>query len=287
VGDTPYDDAGVRLFPVLAEEIARADVDFVVHIGDVKSSGTPCSDSLVAARIGDLSALGHPVVYVPGDNEWTDCHRASEGAAAPLERLAYLRGQAYPRPGRSLGTPPMEVETQASGAYPEFPEHQRWTRQGVVFATVHTVGSQNGLAPFPGRTAADDEEVARRVEASVAWLRDTFAQARDRRALAVVVATQADFWHPENGGDTAGFDDVVAALREEAEAFGRPVLLIHGDSHTLRLDRPFWSEERPAVSNLLRLETYGAPDVGWIQVHVDPTSRAVFGFTPRQVVPTS
>lgn len=285
MGDVPYDEAGERLFPVLAEEISRADVDFVVHIGDVKSSTTACSDSLLTTRIRELAAIRRPLVYVPGDNEWTDCHRASPGAAAPLERLAFLRALAYPEPGRTLGTPPMEVESQALSGTPEFPEHQRWSRQGVVFTTLHVVGSRNGLAPFPGRNADDDDEVGRRVAATVSWLDETFAQARDRQALAVVVAFQANPWHAELEGDLTGFTEVVSDLRHEVEAFGRPVLLIHGDSHTFRLDRPFWSEEEPEVPNLLRLETYGAPDVGWVEVHVDPTSRAVFGFTPHPVVP--
>ena len=39
------------------------------------------------------------MIYVPGDNEWTDCHRANNGGYDPLERLAFLRAMFYP--GRS------------------------------------------------------------------------------------------------------------------------------------------------------------------------------------------
>lgn len=284
MGDTPYEEEAERLFPVLAEAISSAPVDFVVHVGDIKGGSAPCTDSILESRVRDLAAIRHPVVYVPGDNEWTDCHRQPPGTYAPLERLAFLRAQAYPTPGRTLGTPSMEVETQATAADPEFPEHQRWTRQGVVFATIHAVGSLNGLVPFPTRTAEDDTEADRRIVASVAWIRGTFAEARSRQAVAVVVATQADPWAVPANAVRTGFEEILATLREEAEAFGRPVLFIHGDTHQLRLDRPFWNQNASAP-NLLRLETYGSPDVGWIQVHVDPGDRSPFSFTPRQILP--
>lgn len=286
VGDTPYSEANERLFPVLTRQVGEADVDFVIHIGDLKWAGTPCTDSLLAARINALDGFGHPLVYVPGDNDWTDCHREPPGAFAPLERLAFLRRQAYPVLARSRGTAPMDVESQATEGAPEFPEHQRWSQRGVVFATVHAVGSRNGLVPFPTRTVEDDLEVDRRVEAAVAWLGDTFARARDQAAAAVVIAMQANPWDfPEGYAERTGFEEILAALREEAEAFGRPVLLIHGDTHMFRVDRPYWSEYRFEVPNLMRLETYGAPDVGWVEVHVDPDSPGVFGFTPRPVSP--
>lgn len=283
VGDTPYSSAHERLFPHLTREIGDADVAFVVHIGDVKGSGAPCTDSLVAARIADLDGFGHPLVYTPGDNEWTDCHRFPAGVYAPLERLDFLRRQAYPRPGTSRGVPAMDVETQAGAG---FPEHQRWSHGGVVFSTLHAVGSLNGLVGFPTRTAADDLEVERRVQASVTWIRGTFAQARGSGAVAVVVATQANPWDaPPGFTGRTGFEEVLATLREEAETYTGQVLLIHGDTHTFRVDRPFWSETDPAVPNLLRLETYGAPDVGWVHVRVDPSTPAVFGFTPRPILP--
>lgn len=286
VGDTPYSPEAERLFPRLAEAVAGAPVDFVIHVGDVKGSSVPCTDSLLTQRIEALDAFGHPVVYVPGDNEWTDCHRRPPGVHAPLERLAFLRTLAYPEPGRTLGTPPMRVRSQADHGRPEFPEHQRWSRRGIVFATIHMVGSLNGLAPFATRTADDDAEVGRRIEAAVAWIHDTFREARETGAVGVVVATQANPWTVPPGLDGPnGFDEVVDALRREAEAFPGPVLLVHGDSHTFRLDRPLWSEEVPAVPNLYRLETYGAPDVGWVQVHVDPAGTLPFTVTPHPVGP--
>ena len=44
-----------------------------------------------------------PLVYTPGDNEWTDCHRTNNGSYLPTERLAKLRELFYPAPGVTLG----------------------------------------------------------------------------------------------------------------------------------------------------------------------------------------
>ena len=286
LGDTPYSPAAERLFPALAAEVAAAGPAFTIHVGDVKGSWSACSDSLLASRIRDLDALDHPVVFVPGDNDWTDCHRADPGSALPLERLAYLRSLAYAEPGRSLGARPIQVETQASAENPEFPEHQRWSRDGVWFATLHVVGSRNGLDSFAGRSAADDDEVARRIEASVSWLRGTFAGASSGGARAVVIAFQANPWiRPADPSIPSGFDEILAALEEEAARFAGPVLLIHGDSHTFRVDRPFWSEEQPRLPHVMRLETFGAPDVGWVLVTVEPGARDPFGFQPLRIPP--
>jgi hypothetical protein len=55
----------------------------------------------VRGPAGGVRASHTPFVFVPGDNDWTDCHRRA-GAYDPLERLARLRvffaGPADPRP---------------------------------------------------------------------------------------------------------------------------------------------------------------------------------------------
>jgi len=40
-----------------------------------------------------------PVVYTPGDNEWTDCHKKKEfSSGAPLNELAAVRGLFFANP---------------------------------------------------------------------------------------------------------------------------------------------------------------------------------------------
>ena len=61
---------------------------------------------------------------------------------------------------------------------------------------------------------------------------------------------------------------------------GRPVLFVHGDTHTYRVDRPFRDEKGDRVPNLTRLEVYGSPQVGWVRVTVDPNDSDLFRFEP-------
>ena len=68
----------------------REELAFVVHDGDLKSGSSLCSDEVLRDMLDVFQASKTPLVYVPGDNEWTDCHRASNGGYDPLERLDNL-----------------------------------------------------------------------------------------------------------------------------------------------------------------------------------------------------
>jgi hypothetical protein len=52
------------------------------------------------------------------------------------------------------------------------------------------------------------------------------------------------------------------------------VLLIHGDTHRFRWDRP-----RPW---LRRLESFGSPGVDWVHVSVHPGAAEFFSVEPHQ-----
>jgi hypothetical protein len=64
-------------------------------------------------------------------------------------------------------------------------------------------------------------------------------------------------------------------------SFDGPVVLVHGDSHTFRIDKPVISETRPL--NFTRVETFGSPDVHWVRATVDPRDEEVFSFEPEIV----
>ena len=51
-----------------------------------------------------LRPFEDPLVYTPGDNEWTDCHRANNGAYNPLERLAFVRSTVLRPPRHDAGS---------------------------------------------------------------------------------------------------------------------------------------------------------------------------------------
>lgn len=259
LGDAPYFGHEELQYRVVMKDIARHDLVSVIHVGD--AFWRPCSDAMYAKTRARLDALPHPVVYTPGDNEWFDCWEPRVGGYVPGERLAQLRKTFFSNPGRSLGAQPIALASQK-----DFPENARWRHGSIVFATVHVIGSKNGLLDFPGRTAADDEEVRRREAAVLAWLRETFAEARATDATAVVIAFHTNVFQTFDAPDwRAAFAPFIAALEDEARRFGKPVLAAQGGSHVYIVDRPL-----PAAPNLTRLQVPGSPIVGWVRVSVNP-----------------
>jgi hypothetical protein len=281
LGDAPYYAWEDAQYPLALRDIDAHDLRFVLHVGDI--FWRPCSDERYQRSLAWFNGLRHPVVYIPGDNEWTDCWERGSGAYAPLERLRRLRQIFFADPAHSVGGKRLALATQAG----EFVEHARWAQEGLVFATVHLVGSGNARHGFPGRTAADDEAVTRRTEAATAWLRATFAEARATQASAVVVGFHADpsFEAPTDDPYRQDFEPFLAALEEEVEAFGKPVLVVHGDSHHYVVDHPLRRRTTgQRLERFTRLEVPGSPKVGWVRVVVRPGSGDPFSFE-RHVLP--
>ena len=273
LGDLPYGQAAQDHLPYksLIATINRDRPAFSIHIGDFKSGSTPCSDAESQVQLGLFALFDSAVVYTPGDNEWTDCHRANNGGHDPLERLQALRATFY-KPGFSLGKQPLPVLNQSAStpAFGKFIENQRWTHQSVVFATLHIVGSNNNFEARDPRAVAEFFE---REKANIAWIRETFAAARQSQAKALVLAMQADvfesksLWEdfPAHSGFRGAVGETLLPLVAES---GIPVLLIHGDSHVFRFDQPFVWNKKP-LRQLTRLEVPGASDVRAVHVTVD------------------
>ncbi len=272
---------GVARVRTLITRINALDPAFTVHIGDIKSGGE-CSDAFFFETLELFSGVDSPLVYMPGDNEWTDCHMESFGAADPAERLDALR-RIFFKVGQSLGEDPMPLVqqypvTEAPEGSREFIENARWTRNGIVFANLHLVGSNNNLRQ--DRAAA--AEHFHRDDANLRWLAQAFEAAEAEQAPALVLFFHANpqwdaqWWQP------TGFDRFRAALIERAAAFGKPVLVVHGDTHSFKIDKPV-THEGTLLENLTRLEVFGPPDLGAIEVTVDPSAREVFSFRPFTV----
>lgn len=282
IGDVPYNAVDYwKLDNVIAEINADKQLAWVLHAGDIKNGSTLCSDEMFLDRFERFQRFEKPFILTPGDNEWTDCHRANNGSYLPLERLAKLREIFYPVPGLTLGQKPMIVEAQDA----PFVENMRWSEQHVMFATLHIVGSNNALAPFAGRTSADDAEAADRIQAAVEWIEETFAKAEAEDARGVLLLFQANpgIELAKGSNGRKGFEEVLEAFEREAVKFGKPVVLAHGDSHYFRIDKPMkGSRSNRRIENVTRVETFGADDVHWLRVVVDPNSPEVF--TVRQQI---
>jgi hypothetical protein len=216
LGDTPYTDDQIPALTAAIASFGGTGAAFAVHVGDLKTGSSPCDDATLAARRDQLAASPIPLFYTPGDNEWTDCHRTPiDGHPVdPVERLARLRTLFFAAPLGATTLPATAQET--------YVENQRWSVDGLTFATVHVVGSRDGWD-------GDRDEARARRAADLVWLEATFAQATATGSPAVVLFQQAD---PDFGARV--FRSWTEALEAQAAAFPGPVLLVHGDSHRER-----------------------------------------------------
>lgn len=282
VGCMPYarNPGAAPAFARIIAEINRHQPAFAVHLGDTIGSDERCTDEVLLRRRDDFNSFATALIYTPGDNEWTDTHSEKGGKFVPTERLAKIR-ELYFAAERSLGQKPIPLVSQRRDpAHAKFVENARWSRGGVVFATVHVVGSSNNHLPnVPGAV----EEWRERDAANEAWVRATFADARRSQAPAVALFFQADPFGSDKGrpGYVPGFERFLQTVEAEARAFARPVLLVHADEHRYRLDvgMRFVSGAAP-VPNVTRLETFGAQNFHGVLVTVDPDSAAVFSAGP-------
>lgn len=283
LGDAPYNWNEHESMGRMLDTFGRESLAFAVHIGDIKSGHSDCSDATYVDRLKLLDATPVPLVLIPGDNDWTDCDRPLSGGWVPEERLTKLRAVFFSHP-ESLGRQRMPLERQPVGRDGCCPENVRWWREGVLFIGLHVVGSSN----HRGSDKDPKPEFAARNEANMRWLRAGFAEARDRNAPGIALFIHANAGLERIGRFARPYADVLESIRDETVAFGRPVLLVHGDTHRFQLDRPWWhAKTGEGIRNLLRLEVPGSPTVGWVPVHVDPASSDVFTVTAPRFAPAA
>jgi hypothetical protein len=296
IGDLPYDATEEAKLPALVADMNRAPLAFSFFDGDIKGGGGLCNDPVYESAGRFFDSFTAPLVYVLGDNEWTDCHRVSNGGFDPLERLAHLRQTMF-RSSASFGHRRLAF---ANGG-PDYPENLRFRYGGVMFVGLNVPGSNNNkidkmsLDPRSARSMDDlrraNEEYEHRDAANRAFLRNAFAQAKRDAALGLMLVIQADVMPEITDGaerarrDVDGYDAFLQALRDEVVRFERPVVLVHGDSHYFKVDKPFLVPGKKTVlENFTRVETFGSPNVFWVKATVDPSDPNLFRFEPRLVV---
>jgi hypothetical protein len=302
-GDMPYNALGKAQYPAMLADVNRANVAFSVHDGDLKAGGDgPCSDSLYYNALNYFNSLESPLVLAVGDNDWTDCWGRYGTPTLPFsdpeERLEFERTLFFSTDW-SLGQRRMRVTRQ-----PGYPENQRWKAGPVVYLAMNVQGSNDNYAysdtetgtGVPVRSAVEiqrqrNEEMARKA-ANMRWLDEGFAYAKRVHAKGVMIVWQADpnfnnEQHLTNAHDWDAYADYVNKLRAVAEAFKGQVVLVHGDTHYYKVDKPINHTTGGGVlGNFTRLETFGARNTHWVKVRIEPRNPNLFVFEP-QIVPAN
>ena len=237
-------------------------VDLVLHVGDIHSGKQYCTEAYDLQIFDFWTTFKNPVIYTPGDNEWSDCHKSGEGGHVhvngipvdyadgdPAANLDLVRSIFFADPGYALGGRNKRVLTQALNFAQDHPEdadyveNVMWEQSKVLFVTLNVPGGSNndadnwfGLA----RTQPQTDEIAARSAADLRWLDAAFEQAAHDHVEAVVIQLQADMWDLDSKAVShlANYEQFIASIASHTEAFGKPVLLFNGDSHHYRSDNP-------------------------------------------------
>lgn len=221
MGDIPYAEAEWgTLDRQIADLGAVEGLSFFVHVGDIKTGGSACEESIYEGVRESLLASAVPALILVGDNEWNDCDK---GGVGPSPDGGWASWQAH------LATVPERWDTPDYDRQDGRPENRAWTEDGVLFI---------GLL-LPGGRVHDEAEWEAFLSDDARWVRDQFISHADAEAAVI-------FGH---ANPTRVHAPVVHAITESAEAFGKPVLYVHGDGHVWQ-DVEGWKR----VENLRRVQ---------------------------------
>jgi Calcineurin-like phosphoesterase len=271
-GDAPYgadnsDTAAFNATPAFIDAVNHdPKVDLVAHVGDIHSGSQKCTVSYDQSIADMWSTFKDPLVYTPGDNEWSDCQKTKERPGSdfggdPLQNLAAVRQTFFPRTGFTLGGTPKQIVSQAqvaTGTDANYVENVMWEQSKTLFVTLNIPGGSNNDADDwfgQPRTQAQTDEIAQRSQADLDWLSQAFGQAAHDGMGSAVIIEQADMWDLDGKAPShiANYKPFIDSIAAHTLAFAKPVLLFNGDSHMYRSDNPL-VQGAPCV-----IET-GAPD---------------------------
>ncbi|HXI86817.1 MAG TPA: hypothetical protein VNH64_05130 [Parvularculaceae bacterium] len=294
IGDTPYSAPDAEfLNDKIVPAIRSGAYPFVIHVGDDKPGGAPCTGAFDDDQAALIAAIKpKPVFYTPGDNEWTDCDRNPDPATgqptSELHRLQELRARFFSGDIDAPGG--MHAKRQAAE-----PENQTWVYHGVRFATLEVVGTNNGRNEVLGDPVDAAAKAADARDANnVIWLNQVVKSAIKEKAMALVIAMQADMTQvgaaargelctgasDDRTPTCDGYAKIVHALIAASLSYGRPILLIHGDTPPFLFSRYNWG-----VANLWRLNAAGDVEIDDNGVEQGVRDATLVTVTPGAVEP--
>jgi hypothetical protein len=293
----------------------------VVHVGDIHSGSEPCTAAYDRSVFTLWQSFVRPLIYTPGDNEWSDCTKANEEPGSdndnvathpnlPLENLDLIRSIFFATPGWTLGQNKMQVTSQGA----PYVENVMWEQSKTLFVTLNLPGgSNNDIDPWYAKTHKTEWNPAQRAEmnartaADIAWLDAAFAKADADNAHSVVIIGQADMWDTADlASHQTNYEPIVAAFAADTLAYGKPVLYLNGDSHVYRSDDPLqqgstcYTEsgvcpddaygQHPGydVPNFHRIVVHGSSfPLEWLKLSIDPRAAWENTSTPTSWGPFS
>jgi len=315
MGDTMYTETGIRNFrSMMTTQLNKERLEVIGHVGDINVT-FPCDQEMLDRAKALFQLSENPLVYTPGDNEWTDCSGAQvEGlfggpAVPPLDALELVRDTFYRSEGnRSLGRNTIELRRQSDkGDNPNtsfdeslYVENQLWSIGKIVFGTLHIPGAgdncvqrdrdSEGEIITTGEIGDCSPERVNREAANLAWLDEIFKVTDKEEARGVVILLHSSMFRFGRDPAVNVYESYIAAL--EAKAKERPevqIIQFFGDEHDFTVFHPFFKDVGDTflfngepqtrlfvLDNYTAVQTYGFPDTGWVRITVDLNKRNIF-----------
>ena len=285
---SPADEASTQR---LIDAIGRdRNMSFIVYDGNLKGAKEACRDTLYDRRQALLEAARPPLIFVPGQHDWTDCGIAEAGGFDPVERLDQLRQTIFADPS-SMGQNPLALtrESEVSRFRP-YRENVRWQLGDTVFIGLNVPGSNNHYVSAGGRNGEFED----RVIANAFWIEHAAEYAKRREARAVVIFIQGDpdperYERPDRfawlrfgrNARRDGFLELKRSLVKAAQIFHGPIVLIHNDDGRpaggFAIDQPLRNDKGEVVTNLTRIAfTLHDRLDEWLQIEADLSRRPPF-----------
>lgn len=297
-GDMPYEKNNDNAkLPRVIDSINQSNIAFSIYDGDIKDGSSECTDDKLLEMKTRFNNMNKPLIYVLGDNEWTDCHRTNNGSYDALERLSFLRKN-YFTDENSLGKEKIRLFRQGAPTQ-AYSENVRFNYGDILLVGMNVPGSNNNLVlddkdctkksgRTPEQCVKTNAEYKERDAKNILWLKEAFNQAKQTKAKGIVVVIQGDpgFDLPETEEfdestlpQYQGYQNMVNVLADETKNFNGQVLFVHGDTHFFKVDKPLF-KPNDMLDNFTRLETFGSPQLHWVKVDVDTNSDNIFNIQP-------
>jgi hypothetical protein len=255
IGDTPYheSDSELALLSETLESIAKKDIPFIVHVGDIFRGRTSCSPELYELRANVFHQSPIPFLVTIGDNEFNDCPDPQE--AQYLFRKIILGNPPIRHEvmGKNNNIGPVHVTRQA-----EMIENVTWSYQNIDFIMFV-------LPQLPGDYPLSNEHISNMLDNNTTFIQERFNQAKQNQRDAIVMISHSDSFLCKLSV-CATFNTM---LEDEVNNFAKPTLWINGSNH----NRTFMDGGYQELPHWWHLRPGSTPEEHWPEISFSPKTK--------------
>ncbi len=238
---TPYNEEELNILPGYIDELNQIYKNFVIHLGDIKSGKSPCSEKPYTLIANIFQKSSSPVFFIPGDNEWNDCENLDSAWNFWLSHL-YKFENNFPF------APSVEYQVNRK-------ENFSWISNNVLIVGINLVGGR----------VYDQKEWDSRLRQNADWINSKLLINKNLVEAAIIFA-HSSIKNPKNKIFKESFVKM-------AKSFNKPILYINGDAHEWLVETPF-PNKAPNI-NQITLQGGKQPP---IIVTVNPKNTDTFEF---------